>query len=367
MSRQKSNKAFPWDSFFNTSLQENAKREAEVYTLNILKAAAISVFQKGSSIKTKTVQNILTGVNKLMAEHPTEIETIKKETIQRFNQQLNHPEEKKGSKPHIQTSDPDMEIGEQEDLVRQLELIKQPDDPVLLKEKQVLSTLKGSPRYVQYTNTTVTPVIPNVIPNVNTMDTPTILSSPLQLNIDTSVAPNKEEDEVDIRSDVSSSDDDTDIEDESDLLDLNAECFTKQDYNTVEELQDDLQCDESQVCDISTKDCIDKTDELEITKYGPSEYTNTSNTNVDLITRLKEKFKQVQIHTPVQTNIQPAEWESSVIDMEETPAHVSERIRLDQYTTTLSNLQNRSRLTVDQRFNDRTKARRDLIRKCLNL
>ena len=432
---------FPWDNLFNPSLQEQTKKEIEERPFSELKAASLAVFKKFTNAKTSTVKQIIDGINELLSKHPDDIENIKAETIQRFQQQLvtssTPVKSKKQSEDvneririsvkidaytHIKqqgvlfrikefckyatekytipmgackellkeveesvnenkkivkkTKDRDAwiqtqidtltsqlvnpsfsqppsqppsqlpsgvntpdEIGEQEDLVSQLLLLKQPDDPVVLKEKATLSTMKANPRFVEYTNTTVTPV-----PNV---------------------APNKEKYEIDIRSDAESSDSDIEDEEDEDILDLNAECFTKQTYDSVDELHDELKCDDGQVCDISTKDCVDKTDEMEVHTFGPSEYINTSNTNVELFTRLKEKFKQVQIHTP--TTIHSNVLDIPSIDMEETPAHVSERISLSQYTETLSKLQNRSRLSIDQRFNDRTKARRDLIRKCLNL
>lgn len=434
MSLKKQNiEGFPWDSFFDISKHSEVSKIADSYTMPVLNAAALAVFEKKSCFKQKAIDYITHGCVKLIHDHPNDIEAIKKETRKRFFDQLKYeiPKEEcvpiiaklEGykhlknigftkfimkefvshmSKTHplskemykkifdeiikelkdntegmsikdrkewvqkrvseleqsspISTPISTEEIGEQEDLVRQLELLKKEDDPILVKEKEHLLQLKQStppePRFVEYTNTTVTPIVSLEVENNNTTE-------------------EEEEDLLDIRSD-GDDESSTSEEEEEDILDLNAECFTKKDYEDVQSLEEDLTCEQNQVCDISTKDCIDKNDEMEIQKIGETEYTNTSNTNVELITKLKEKFKHIQIHTPQKqewaTRLQPQiDLEIQKIDMDETPAHVSTRIPLEQYTSVLSNLQSRSRLSVDQRFNDRTKARRDLIRKCLNL
>ncbi len=90
------------------------------------------------------------------------------------------------------------------------------------------------------------------------------------------------------------------------------------------------------------------------------------------MSKLKQKFKNVKITTPTVTDWstqmqQPIEMEYPKIDMELSPSHISERVSLSQYSNIMKQLEGKSRLSVDQRFNDRTKARRELIRKCLDL
>lgn len=152
--------------------------------------------------------------------------------------------------------------------------------------------------------------------------------------------------------------------------DTGMECFKQKDYETVEDLKEDLNCDE-QICDINTHQCVDRYEEQTISKIDGAEYTYTTNENIDLISKLKQKFKNVSLTSTVSNVIQniqaPVDIDVPVIDMEVPPAHVSEKVNLQSFTNIIQSVQSKPRLTVEQRFNDRTKARRDMIRKCLNL
>jgi hypothetical protein len=152
--------------------------------------------------------------------------------------------------------------------------------------------------------------------------------------------------------------------------DTGMECFKQKDYETMEDLKEDLDCGE-QICDINTHQCVDKYEEQIINKINNVEYTYTTNENVDLISKLKQKFKSITL-TPTVSNIiqniqAPVDIDVPVIDMEVPPAHVSEKVNLQSFTNIIQSVQSKPRLSVEQRFNDRTKARRDMIRKCLNL
>ena len=152
--------------------------------------------------------------------------------------------------------------------------------------------------------------------------------------------------------------------------DTGMECFKEKDYETLDDLKEDLNCDD-QVCDINTHQCVDKYEEQIINKVDNVEYTYTTNENLDLISKLKQKFKNVSL-TPTVSNIiqniqAPVDIDVPVIDMEVPPAHVSEKVNLQAFTNIMQSVQSKPRLSVEQRFNDRTKARRDMIRKCLNL
>jgi hypothetical protein len=152
--------------------------------------------------------------------------------------------------------------------------------------------------------------------------------------------------------------------------DTGMECFKEKDYETIYDLKEDLDCGE-QVCDINTHQCVDKFEEQNINKIDDVEYTYTTNENLDLISKLKQKFKNISL-TPTVSNIiqniqAPVDIDVPVIDMEVPPAHVSEKVNLQSFTNIIQSVQSKPRLSVEQRFNDRTKARRDMIRKCLNL
>ena len=149
------------------------------------------------------------------------------------------------------------------------------------------------------------------------------------------------------------------------------ECFSKQDYNDIDELKDDLECDNEQICDISSQKCIDVDDTMNISKINNMEYVYSDTKNIDLMSKLKQKFKNIVITKTTEEYIKtienPDDIDSPVIDMEEAPAYVSERVSLQSFTNVMKSVQSKSRLSIDQKLNERTKARRDNIRKCLNI
>lgn len=151
--------------------------------------------------------------------------------------------------------------------------------------------------------------------------------------------------------------------------DSGLECFKKEDYDTIDDLKEDLNCDD-QICDINTNRCVDRFEDQTIGKVQDAEYTYTDNTNVDLMNKLKQKFKNV-VMTPVSSiaqKMQPVvDIDVPIIDMDVPPAHLSEKVNLQSFTNLMQNVQSKARLSIDQRFDNRTKARRDMIRKCLQL
>ena len=144
------------------------------------------------------------------------------------------------------------------------------------------------------------------------------------------------------------------------------ECFKKDDYDTVDELKEDLDCDD-QICNINTHECIDRVEDQTIGKIDNMDYTYSTNENIDLISKLKQKFKHISITPSIQKLQAPVELDVPVIDMEVPPAHVSTRVPLKTFVNTMQNVQSKTKLSIEQRFNDRTKARREMIRQCLNL
>ena len=149
------------------------------------------------------------------------------------------------------------------------------------------------------------------------------------------------------------------------------ECFSKQDYNDIDELKEDLECDNERICDISSQKCIDVDDSMNISKINNIEYVYSDTKNIDLMSKLKQKFKNIVITKTTEEYIKtienPDDIDSPVIDMEEVPAYVSERVSLQSFTNVMKSVQSKSRLSIDQKLNERTKARRDNIRKCLNI
>ena len=136
-------------------------------------------------------------------------------------------------------------------------------------------------------------------------------------------------------------------------------------------MKEDLECDNEQLCDISSQKCIDVDDNMNISKINNIEYVYSDTKNIDLMGKLKQKFKNIVITKTTEEYIKtienPDDIDSPVIDMEETPAYVSDRVSLQSFTNVMKNVQSKSRLSIDQKLNERTKARRDNIRKCLNI
>jgi hypothetical protein len=152
------------------------------------------------------------------------------------------------------------------------------------------------------------------------------------------------------------------------MSDDEVECFSEDDYATAEDLEESLDCGEEQICDISKKKCVDyPDDDSYINKVGDTEYTFSSLTNVDIMNKIKNKFKHA-IVTPLKS--EPSDIpqvDIPVIDMEVPPAHISERVDLSKFQELVKTIRTKPRLSVDSKFDDRTKARRDMIRECLNL
>lgn len=151
--------------------------------------------------------------------------------------------------------------------------------------------------------------------------------------------------------------------------DSGMECFKMKNYETIDDLKEDLNCNE-QICDINTHQCVDRFEEQNTSKIDNVDYTFNTNTNLDLISELKQKFKSSTVLSSSSTikNIQaPTDIDVPVIDMEVAPAYLSEKVNLQSFTNMMQTIQAKPRLSIDQRFNNRTKARRDMIRKCLDL
>jgi hypothetical protein len=152
------------------------------------------------------------------------------------------------------------------------------------------------------------------------------------------------------------------------MSDDEVECFSEDEYATTEDLEESLDCGEEQICDISKKKCIDyPEDDSYMNKVGDTEYTFSSLTNVDIMNKIKNKFKHA-IVTPLKSDSTDIpQVDVPVIDMEVPPAHISERVDLTKFQDLVKIIRTKPRLSVDSKFDDRTKARRNMIRECLNL
>jgi hypothetical protein len=149
------------------------------------------------------------------------------------------------------------------------------------------------------------------------------------------------------------------------MSDDEVECFSEDDYEKEEDLEESLDCGDEQICDISKKKCVDyPDDDSYINKVKDTEYTFSSLTNVDIMNKIKNKFKHT-IVTPLKSDIPQVD--IPVIDMEVPPAHISERVDLSKFQELVKTIRTKPRLSVDSKFDDRTKARRNMIRECLNL
>lgn len=156
---------------------------------------------------------------------------------------------------------------------------------------------------------------------------------------------------------------DTNYSDEEE--DIKSPCFIKKQYETVQQIENDFACPVNTVCDISTSKCEDKSNVEQIETIGTIQYTtDKEDTNKRFIDLIKQKFKHSVIKEQKSSMYDS---DQPVINMDKSPLHVSERIPLDKYVSIMKQIESKPRLSVDERFNERTKARRDMIRKCLNL
>jgi hypothetical protein len=228
-----------------------------------------------------------------------------------------------------------------------------PEEDAKLLDEKIKQMAKNQPQNPRYVSMTTPESQPQYL-NPTIKQTETIQQK--EENVDLDTEEEEEEEEID-------EDEFPLVPETENIVNEDAECFTQTDYDRLEDLEQDLDCEDDQICDISNRQCIDKLDDdFNITKVGNKEYTFSSLSNVDLMNKIKNKFK----HTTI-TNIDQQNIDIPIIDMEVPPAHVSEKVELDKFVNVMNNIQSKPRLSVDSKFDDRTKARRDMIRKCLNL